>query len=277
MPRISVLLTGMTTPPRVHPQAVDAAADSIFRRHTDRGDQAADEMGHLPRDVLAYLRRRAPQLPDGLRVDDLDDVAVLLLGNWWDEQRELLFWLRQVVKLGAARKEFAGTFGITSKQGFRDWLDRLEALLSETGPGRPDEQSQRADRRSLAEEANRPATSEQKWLADHVGEYAKLATDLLGFYMLVDDYTAEAIAEVRRDLAEGDYEPDRIVVLGLAMESLEGCSVNVRKRRLEDGETHTAEEVASYEQFDVKTRERIGQAVKRWTDLQQQRRDAAAF
>jgi hypothetical protein len=268
----------MTTPPKVDPMTVDAKVAAIFKRHADRDDPHLDEMGHTPRDVLTYLRRRYPDFTPGLRADDLNDVAVLLLGKWWDDHREALFWLRQVVSLGANRREFAAVFGITSSQGFKDWLDRLEALLDPTGPGRPDEQAMRADRRSAAQEANRPATGEQRWVADNMSRYAELAQAAVGLYMDVDEDTAEQLSEVRRDVKDGAYtDGDPLVVLGLAVEALEECEVVVRRRHLEDGEQHTPEELARYAAAEADVRSRIEDVVGRWATLQQQRREAAGL
>lgn len=264
----------MTTPPKIHVAAVDAAAAAVFKRHDERGDPHLDEMGHKPADVLAYLRRRYPDFAQGLRVDDLDEVAVLLLGKWWDDQRETMFWLDQVVKLKASRKDFAAVFGIGA-QGFKDWLDRLHALLDEAGPGRPDEQAMRADRAAVRSAA-RPGTSEQVWVEQHRQEYAEVARELVELYMLVDEDSAASIAEVRRDLNEGAYEEgDPLIMLGMAMEALADAEVVLPQRRLEDGQRRTHQEISEAAQRRREVQQWIEQLLGRWTRLQQLRQQAA--
>lgn len=240
-------------------------------------------MGETPHEVLDYLRKHSPGLPAGTRVDDLEDVAVLLLWQWWNHRRQMLHWMEQVVKLGASRTGFAAVFGIRSTQGFRDQLDRLHALLDETGPGRPDEQAMRADRASAAERANRPVDSpERAWLDAHLDEYRAVAQLVVDLYMDVEEASAHAIAEVRTAVRRGEFTAESLADLGLAVEQIASSRVEVPRPRPVDAEgefdengTVTAEQEAEYLDRVSDVHDRIRAVVTGFAQLQERRRDAA--
>lgn len=265
------MLSGMATPPKIDDDVVEAKVSAIVKRHTDRGDEMADQMGVDPSDVLLYLQRHVGRFSPGLRADDMSDVKCLLLWDWWEHRRRQRFWLRQLEPAGMTKKEFGAAFGI-SGQGVTDWLNRLDALLDETGVGRPDEKVTRADRRAAMEDVNRPATPEQRWLDEHLHDYLEVARALVGLYMLVDEQTAEQIIEVRRDLKHGAYEAGHLVVLGLAMEALAGAEVDVHQPHLEEGEERTAEQLQEHDERVRDAQDRVRWVLDRYEGLQRARR-----
>jgi hypothetical protein len=238
----------MATPPRLEPGAAAIAVRSIYQRHRDRGDQYLGEMGSTPADVRFYLRRNAGRLPDGLLADDLPDVAVLLLDQWWHGREEERFWTDVVIRLGADRAEFArAAAGITSRQGFRDWSDRLHELLDETGSGRPDEQAARARR---AEAAAAAAGGDEGWLRANLRRYVSLAYRVARLYPRVGEEAADDVLEVVRDVRRPEtFGAAAVVALGWAVEALQ-----------EDGGEELADEVEGI--------------VQAWNQLEQSRRSA---
>lgn len=156
-------------------------------------------MGSDPSDVLSYLQKRWPDLSLGLRSDNLDDLGVLLVWDWWVHSRRERWGFHQVVKLGGDRVSFAGHFGVRSRQGFKDRLDRLDELHKETGSRRPDEQAARADRRAAAA----APVGDEQWLASAREDILQLGRDALEYWLDVDEETANSLVEVRRDVQGG--------------------------------------------------------------------------
>jgi hypothetical protein len=114
----------------------DAALDRITRRHQD--DYRWSEAGTEARDVLSYLRRRHVTLPWSIAAHDVWDELVLSSWVYWDERRRERELLARARTYGLSLSEIGRFIGIGTRQGMRDYLDRLEALLHEsaqhTGP-----------------------------------------------------------------------------------------------------------------------------------------------
>jgi len=120
-----------TYPPVTNRECEDALA-RITVRHGD--DSRWSEAGTEPRDVLAYLRRRHLQLPRKVAQRDVWDELVLSAWVYWDERRRELELLRRAGRYGLSLTELGRYLGIGTRQGMRDYLDRLEALISESPP-----------------------------------------------------------------------------------------------------------------------------------------------
>jgi hypothetical protein len=211
----------MTTPPRVTPERATEAVLAIHERHRQIGDPHREEIGYEPADVLDYLRKRGPGLPEGVRVDDLFDAALLHVHLWWRAAERERWLLDTADRLGIARGRFGAIFGMRSRQGFRDRADRLHALLDVTGAGRPDERVGRADRAA----AGTSPVGEAAWFTSVREDVLKLAREVDAFYMLVDDETAEDLLEVRRDLGDGICGPGMFAMLAQAVAALVECPV----------------------------------------------------
>lgn len=209
----------MTTPPRVTAEQVQTAMVSIINRHTQHDDAHLEELEVSPAGVLDYLRRRAASFPTGLRLDDLDDVAVLMATQWWMERDRERWWFQQVVRLGGDRMAFAAAFGIGSRQGFRDRLDRLAALFG--AAGRRDEQFSR-ELRAEARRVDEDRLVETMWLVGARTRVDGLWSRVLQVEPLADDETASAVRDVQRAVAaaRGEWSPASLTELGLAIDAV---------------------------------------------------------
>ena len=97
-------------------------------RHDDyRRSEAESEA----REVLAYLRARHAQLPRSLTSAIARDQLILSAWIYWDERRRERELLRRVLREGKPLAEVGAFLGIRTRQGVRDYLDRLDALLAE--------------------------------------------------------------------------------------------------------------------------------------------------
>ena len=127
----------MATYPPVTNGERDEALARIADRHRD--DSRWSEAGSEARDVLVYLRRRHASLPRAIAERDVWDELVLSAWVYWDERRRELELLRRAKSYGLSLTELGRYLGIGTRQGMRDYLDRLDALLHEnpTDPAPP--------------------------------------------------------------------------------------------------------------------------------------------
>jgi hypothetical protein len=144
----------MATYPPVTDRERDTALARIAARHLRREDtrwsEANADSDTAAYDVLAYLRRRHAQLPIGLAADDIWDELVLSAWVYWDQRRRERELLHRARCYGLSLSELGRYLGIATRQGMRDYIDRLDALLAEhsliataapgpaTGDGRTD-------------------------------------------------------------------------------------------------------------------------------------------
>jgi hypothetical protein len=112
----------------------DAALKRIADRHLKSEDirwpEANSDSDTAAYDVLAYLRRRHRQLPK-LAAGDVWDELVLSAWVYWDQRRRERELLNRGLHLGLSLSEVGRYLGIGTRQGTRDYLDRLDALLGE--------------------------------------------------------------------------------------------------------------------------------------------------
>jgi hypothetical protein len=109
----------------------DAALSRIERRHLRAEDPRWSEAGTEARDVLDYLRARRGQLPSLVTDEDAYDELVLSAWVFWDERRHERELLHHALRRGLSLSQVGRYLGITSRQGMRDYLDRLDALLDD--------------------------------------------------------------------------------------------------------------------------------------------------
>lgn len=222
------------------PEQVAAALARIHNRHAEYGDQHQEELTFDPVQVLDYLRKRGTYLPDGLRADDHFDAATLQVWLWWQHQERERWLFDTAARLGLSSADFGEVFGLRSRQGFRDRRDRLHALLDDGGPGRPDEQATRADRARAG-----PVVGEDAWLSAARDEILQVAGEAAAWYHRVDEDTATEIAEIRRELRDGQYGPLTWQLTKWAVSALAACEhlgeaadagrqLSARLQRLED-------------------------------------------
>lgn len=185
--------------------------------HRDRLPDAPDSD---PREVLRYLRRFSGQdIPRWVLQADVCDALTLNNWLWWEDRRTELHFLVEGRRRGLFLDQLGAQLGI-GKQGVRDRIDRLEALLRYD---RPNEKLTRAAR-AAARDAERRRTAEDQWLEEHEPTLRAMIADLLAeaaALTLADDereWIDELAVEIRG--ADGDLGRTIIPILGLAADEL---------------------------------------------------------
>lgn len=163
----------MGTPPRITRDECDAVIARIHRRHSDIDDPRRSELGTDPRDGVSWVLQhgRGGGIPPDVAARDCNDAMILHAWCWWDERRRERALLRRGLALAVTATELGSALGIRSRQGVRDRLDRLDALLAHD---RPDEQLARASRR-----AQHDRGGEQQWLDEHHVQIRAVLTALV--------------------------------------------------------------------------------------------------
>jgi hypothetical protein len=210
----------MTTPPRVTADQTADALAAIHDRHAAVDDRHAEELTGEPAEVLAYLRKHGPTMPDGIQVDDLDDAVTLHLWEGWQAGRRERWLFDRAVTLHVDRRKFAGRFGVTSLPGFQNRRDRLHALHDDTGPGRPDEKAVVADRVAARE------PDAGGWYAVNRDRMREIADAVLVLGPRVDDDTYDQLIEVRREVKRDVWDEMSIVWLSATSDALADSEVS---------------------------------------------------
>lgn len=250
----------MSTYPPVTDRERDAALARITRRHRDHDDPrwsaaGLDEHSDV-RDVLEHLRRTPS--PASLAAHDIWDELVLAAWVHWDERRRERERLHRARRHGLSYSELARYVGITTRQGMRDYLDRLDAVLDEytrinhtrhgpaTGDGATDPLARLAGTTRAARgadvhaararrAANRARAATTDWITTHQSQVVATVRRLLeqaaraGVHPEPGDDTAEAglgdylhwLAQDLDAVSTGQpLRPDTIATLGLALAEL---------------------------------------------------------
>jgi hypothetical protein len=176
--------------------------------------------------VLEYLTRYSIGLPRWVAAADTLDALVLTTWLWWEDRRRERALLRRGMSLGLTHTELGRPLGITTRQGLRDRLDRLDALLAFD---RPDEQLTRDTRREA-----RRSDPRQAWLDDHREQVHQVLTTLLAQAARIapadtasgkephacgieDPHEEGWLAELRADVDELNISPATLSILGLVL------------------------------------------------------------
>jgi hypothetical protein len=206
----------------------DAAVGRIAARHARYDDSRWSEAGTEARDVLNYLARRRAELPFALTAHDVWDELVLSAWVYWDERGRERELLHSALRRGLSLSEVGRYLGIGSRQGTRDYLDRLDALLADlhrarsrprgpaTGDGRADPLAVWADSTREQRGADVHATRAQRaagrqrptrmgWLEAHRGWLGAVLADLFAQLARLG-ISAEVLDEPVADLDEDDSE-----------------------------------------------------------------------
>ncbi|HZZ48231.1 MAG TPA: hypothetical protein VFE65_15225 [Pseudonocardia sp.] len=196
----------MATYPPVTDRERDAALARITARHLRREDtrwsEANSDSDTAAYDVLHYLRRRHAQLPVGLTADNVWDELTLSAWIYWDQRRRERELLHRARRLGLSLADLARYVGIGTRQGMRDYLDRVDALLADyndissrprgpaTGDGQTDPLARiagttRAQRGAdvhttrARRAATRTKPARQDWITTHHSVIVAVVTTLL--------------------------------------------------------------------------------------------------
>lgn len=209
----------MSTPPRITALERDAAISRIDRRHRRIDDPRRSELGTEPREVIAFVLDRGPAgVPRWIAAADHLDAIVLTTWCWWEDRRTERRLLKQALLLGTSLAELGAPLGIRSRQGMRDRLDRLDALLVHD---RPDEQLTRTARRDLARRDGR-----QEWITAHHDEIRALLAALHAQTIRVLGTTSNTAQPDEDDVRgwldelDADYHDDTLTPATLAVAGL---------------------------------------------------------
>lgn len=216
----------MATPPRITEIERDAAVERIAARHRRIDDPRSSALGTEPRDVISFVLDRGPAgVPRWVAALDHHDALVLSTWCWWEERRRERRLLRQGLHLGLTAGELGAPLGMSSRQGLRDRLDRLDALLSHD---RPDEQLSRDARR-----AGRERDARQHWIDVHRAHVRSVLAGLIAQTrrfleapaggdglggedeQAADESAREWLDELAHDYADAAITPATLAVAGL--------------------------------------------------------------
>jgi hypothetical protein len=231
----------VATPPRITEIERDAAVSRIAARHARIDDPRRSELGTEPRDVVTFVLGRGPSgVPRWVAALDHHDALVLSTWCWWEERRRERRLLRQGLHLGLTAGELGAPLGMGSRQGLRDRLDRLDALLAHD---RPDEQLTRAARR-----AGRERDARQYWIDTHRAQVRAVFAALIaqsrrlldGTHGVIEpesrtaesddlDVADASVGEWVDELAQ-DYIEDALTAATLAVAGLLGAELRTHPR-----------------------------------------------
>lgn len=208
----------MRTPPRVNHVEVETALRRIYARRVKVDDPNLEHLGSEPADVLDYLRKYAgADIPSWVRQADIADGLVLHVWTWWEDRRRERALLRAGLREGMFLSQLGAPLGISSRQGVRDALDRLDALLEYD---RPDEKISRDARRSVQINDGR-----QEWIARNLDRIRTGVARLLAYSDLVSEDENDWFEELRADYGADIWTPASLTILGLAAEELRASPV----------------------------------------------------
>jgi hypothetical protein len=213
---------------RVTRTEVASALQRIHWRHAKVEHHRRSGLSDDPAGVLEHLTRHSATLPQWVIAADTLDALVLSGWLWWEDRRRERSLLRRGLHAGLTHRELGTPLGIATRQGLRDRLDRLDALLTHD---HPDEKLTRGARHEAAQHDVR-----SRWVAEHepwirsvleslFQEIARLPRLLSAPAARTSDsggreLAAEAgewLAELRTDLEAGRFSPATLSVLGLAL------------------------------------------------------------
>jgi hypothetical protein len=212
----------MATRPKVHRAESSRSIAMIAQRRAETDDRTRDLLPDSPdsdpREVLDYLRHHTGAgIPHWVLQADVCDALTLNNWLWWEDRRRELYWLRAGTERGLYLTQLGALVGV-GKQGVRDRIDRLDALLRYD---RPDEKLTR-QARSQRRETGEPETQEEEWLKTHRAELVDIGVALVeqaDLYQL-SDTDREWLDELAVDARDGNLTPATMIILGLAVGEL---------------------------------------------------------
>ncbi|MCV7144232.1 hypothetical protein H7J76_34445 [Mycolicibacterium fortuitum] len=207
----------------MHRDELAGAISRIARRratvddvHRDRLPDAADSD---PREVLRYLRQfSGTDIPRWVLQADVCDALILNNWLWWEDRRTELHFLLEGRRRGLFLDQLGAQVGV-GKQGVRDRIDRLEALLRFD---RPNEKLTRAAR-AAAKVADQRRTAEDAWIENHQAMLREAIAELLeqASRLVASGEDRDWLDELAVDTgAEGDLGRTIMPILGLAVDEL---------------------------------------------------------
>lgn len=218
----------MSTPPRPSKEEVASAIQSIAARRVKIDDRSRDRLPDAPdsepREVLRYLASHSGNnIPHKVRKADVQDAIVLINFLWWEHRRLELHFLEAGIATDYYLAQLGGMVGVKSKQGTRDRIDRLKALLR-FDRGRPDEKIMRGLRRKDRQAAagTQRQTPEFAWLTAKLPELTSVieGLDTEASRHGLTDNERSWLDELVLDVREQHVTRETITMLGLATADL---------------------------------------------------------
>jgi hypothetical protein len=212
----------MATRPKVHREEVRRAIARVAQRRSQIDDSHREALPDSPesdpREVLDYLRAHSGQdIPLWVLQADVGDALTMNNWLWWEDRRRELHFLRAGIARGMYLNQIGAQVGV-GKQGVRDRIDRLDALLRYD---RPDEKIMRRERRSEHETAP-TESAEPAWLNRHRDALFTVIAGLTDYAaeLHLKDPDREWLDELAADARDGAITPATIIILGLAAAEL---------------------------------------------------------
>lgn len=210
----------MDTPPYVENDQVVRTIARIRKRRLSVDDPNAGRIPIEPLGVLDYLRRYSSTgIPRWVLQAEALDAATLVNHLHWQMRSAQLWTLKRAVGMGHHLSTIGSEFGIKTRQGTQDRIDRLDALLMR---GKPDAEVMR-DRRRSNRERELMGDVENAWIAANERRLVDIAVEmnaLADLFNLPDD-GREWIDEVRTYSRDGFTPGAMGAPLAFAVEELQ--------------------------------------------------------
>lgn len=203
----------MVIPRPVSAQDAAAATARILDRRRQLLLDSADELADViddPRQVLAYLRKHANEVPSDSAQQDVLDGLVLRVRLWWEGEDHDRWLIERAERLGMKRRTTAAILNIGTSQGVVDRLNadrrKLERLHG------PDRHLLDTEVKSSNDDA------ERHWLHTQRSTVHAVVTTFLAHRHLATDEAAEWLIELARD---NDQPPTRAFIAMLRIAAVE--------------------------------------------------------
>lgn len=233
------------------PPVSDAELAVILGRVVRRRRQIDDpDLAQLPDDtdhatvgevvaVLDYLASHS-RVPDWVGRADVFDALRLNNYLWWQERRRELTWLRAGVQRRVFLSQLGAAVGV-GKQGVRDRIDRLDALLRYQ---RPDEQLTR-QARAVSRNTTAPLV-QTAWLESRTDDLCALANRLNDAATTLDlpEEDRAWIDELAADARSREFSVASMAMLALAVDELRTASALTGSQDLRPTAIHRDLELA---------------------------------
>jgi hypothetical protein len=230
----------VATRPKVHRCEVELAIVRIARRRAKVDDPDREKLPDAadsdPREVLDYLRKYSgPGIPRWVLQADVGDALTLNNWLWWEDRRRELHFLTAGRDRGLFLSQLGAQVGV-GKQGVRDRIDRLQALLRYD---RPDEKITRAARHAERQRCAR-LPAEEDWLAARRDELQSVISALVDQADRLGVEERDWVDELEVDGRDDHLSPATMVILGLATAELRTAPAVVNLEATRPCAVHTA-------------------------------------
>jgi hypothetical protein len=205
--------TWIHTPPPA--ENLSEALELVFRRREKTGDPALELVPAAdqpdPDEMLDFLRLHNAGRERWIRQAEVPTALKLHVAQWWADRRDELLWLERGRRGGVFLTQLGAPFGIRSRQGTQDRIDRLQALLTR---GKPDQAISRAQRQATAAATGLQEVRES-WIERHQREIYAVIGSLIAAARAaeVPDESRESLDDVAGDHRHGTVTTSTLTIL----------------------------------------------------------------